>query len=135
MSLFRRRPQPRPGRREALAARPVRNPEVSYMQQENGEIAITLRRRDDLLTRLLSLLFVVSKEKQIVLDGVGSDVWELCDGEHTVEDLIERIASKYKLERREAEVSLTNYLRQLGRRRLIGILIGGEEAHGNHRPA
>ena len=135
MNLFRRRPPPKLARREALAARPVRNPELAYLRQENGEIAITLRRRKDPLTRLLSLLFVVPRQKQIVLDDVGSDIWELCDGNHTVEQLIADIASKHKLEPREAEVSLTNYLRQLGRRRLIGILVTKEKTHGDNRSA
>jgi hypothetical protein len=135
MSLFRRGPRPRLERKQALAGRPVRNPDLPYQRQENGEVAITLRRRRDLLTRLLSLLFVIPRQKQVVLDDVGADIWELCDGEHTVEELIASIASKYKLEPREAEVSLLNYLRQLGRRRLIGILVTKEDPHGTNRPA
>ena len=131
MNLFRRKPRFRLERKEALAARPIRNPEVGYERQEEGEVLITLRRRKDWLTRVLSLAFVIPTERKIQLDQVGSQVWELCDGEHTVEDLIREMAGEHKLQRREAEVSLTTYLRLLGKRRLIGILVQKEKANGD----
>jgi hypothetical protein len=50
------------------------------------------------------------------LDEVGSFVWNLCDGEHPVSALVEALVERYKLGKREAEVSLTTYLKQLGKR-------------------
>ncbi|RLE78217.1 MAG: hypothetical protein DRJ56_00565, partial [Thermoprotei archaeon] len=77
--------------------------------------------------------------KKILLDKVGSFVWDLCDGEHTVEDIIRELMREYKLHRREAEASLLLYLQMLSKRALIGFILparkGGqpsapEEAHG-----
>jgi len=84
---------------------------------------LTVPRRADWVGRVLAFAFAVPKERRIVLDRVGADIWELCDGEHTVDGIIAALSEKYKLNRKEAEVSLTSYLRQLGRRGLIGFAV------------
>jgi len=116
------RRQPRLSKHEALAARPVRNQAVEW-RAEGERTVLVLRRREDRLGRLLSLLFVVPKERKIELDRVGSLVWRQCDGRHTVAELIAELAGKYKLNRKEAEVSLTSFLRMLGKRKLIAIAV------------
>src|SRR3990170_415344 len=109
--------RPRVGRRQALQARPIRNP---HLTTQRDELTLVVPRRSDWVGRLLSLVFIVPKERNIVLDAVGEDVWSLCDGEHTVEELVRQVGGKYRLNPKEAEVSLTDYLRQLGKRNLIG---------------
>jgi len=84
---------------------------------------ITLELRKDWKTKLLSKLFYIPKRRRISLDEVGSRIWELCDGDHTVRDLIEFLRKKYKLNPKEAEVSLTNYLKQLGKKRLVAFAV------------
>lgn len=118
-----RRRRPRLSRQQALQARPIRNPHLSTKRNERDELTLVVPRRGDWVGRLLSLVFIVPKERGIVLDAVGEDVWELCDGEHTVEELIRQVGEKYKLNPKEAEVSLTDYLRQLGKRNLIGLAL------------
>ena len=124
-----------------LRSRPVRNPNVRWEKYPSGEVAIILKLRKTKSVRLLSLFVRLPEEKKLVLDKVGSRVWELCDGEHTVEDIIEMLMREYKLRRREAEVSLTAYLQQLIKRGLIGLLppkelerakkeASGQEEHG-----
>ena len=45
------------------------------------------------------------------------------DGETTVADLIAFVAETYRLNRKEAEVSLLNYMDMLGKRNLVGFRI------------
>ena len=118
-----RRRRPRLSRRQALQARPIRNPHLGTKRSERDELVLVVPRRQDWVGRLLSLIFIVPKERGIVLDTVGEDIWALCDGEHTVEDLVRQVGEKYKLNPKEAEVSLTDYLRQLGKRNLIGLAL------------
>jgi hypothetical protein len=118
-----RRRRPRLSRAQALEARPIRNPHLGSKRNERDELMLIVPRRNDWVGRLLSLIFIVPKERGIVLDAVGEDVWELCDGEHTVAQLVKQVGEKYKLNPREAEVSLTDYLRQLGKRNLIGLAL------------
>ncbi len=124
MRLSRRRP--RINRQRALASYPVRNQAVEW--RADGETMVLIaRRREDAVGRLLSLFFVVPRERKYELDSVGSYVWQHCDGRHTVEDLIRGLAARYKLNRKEAEVSLTAFLRLLGKRKLVAIAVPRED--------
>ena len=110
--------------REAmLGSKPVRNELVHWERDENGEVLITLTRQKRWKVKLLAKFFYIPKERRIGLDELGSEVWEMCDGKHTVDRMIRRLADKYQLNRREAEVALTTYLKQLGKKRLIGFAV------------
>jgi hypothetical protein len=114
--------QPKISKQRALNSYPIRNQAVEWTSK-GDETVLVLRRREDRVGRLLDLFFVVPKERKLQLDMVGSYVWRQCDGRHTVQQLIENLARKYKLNRKEAEVSLTEFLRQLGRKKLIAIAV------------
>lgn len=104
-----------------MRSRPVRNTLLEWETGADGKVVITIPRRQDWVARLASMAFVVPKTRQLILDDeVGSTVWEICDGEHTISSIVEHLCKKYKLTRKEAEVSVTEFLRQLGRRRLVG---------------
>ncbi|MCD6333786.1 MAG: PqqD family protein [Candidatus Latescibacteria bacterium] len=110
--------------REAmLGSKPVRNELVHWDRDDNGEVLITLTRQAGWKFDLLAKIFYVPKERKIGLDEIGSAVWEMCDGKHTVDRMIRSLADKYQLNRREAEVALTTYLKQLGKKRLIGFAV------------
>jgi hypothetical protein len=61
--------------------------------------------------------------KKIQLDGLGSEVWELIDNHRTVSAIIQCFASHHQLPIREAEVSIVQFVRILGRKGLIGLKI------------
>ena len=110
--------------REAmLASKPIRNELVRWERDDNGEVLITLTRQQRWKVNLLAKFFYIPKERRIGLDEIGSEVWEMCDGKHSLDRMIRRLADKYKLNRREAEVALTTYLKQLGKKRLIGFAV------------
>lgn len=125
MRLLKR--QPKISKQRALDSYPIRNQAVEWTSK-GDETVLVLRRREDRVGRLLDLFFVVPKERKLQLDAVGSYVWRQCDGRHTVQQLIDDLARKYKLNRKEAEVSLTEFLRQLGRKKLIAIAVPKDEA-------
>lgn len=119
--LGRRKPQL--SRQEALAAHPVRNNLVEWKEADDGEVLIIIRPRVDRVAQVLKWVFPPPKERHVSLDAVGSEVWRLCDGRTSVEQIIRRMAKRYKLNRKEAETSTTEYLRQLGKRRLVGFAV------------
>jgi len=110
-------------RQQSLAARPLRNPAISARKLENGDMELTVPRRKDGLGKLLALVFYIPKERRVILEGIGSEVWDLCDGERPVSQMITWLAQKHKLNPREAEVSLVEYLRTLGKRKLIAFVL------------
>ena len=115
------RKRPPLSREDSLNSLPARNEALSARRTDAGEIEITLPRKDVWWVTLLSKFTFVPTSRKVVLDEIGTFVWDLCDGKTTVRELIEVFAKRYKLPRREAEVSITNYLKILLRRRLIGI--------------
>lgn len=111
-----------------LRSKPVRNPYLKWEKYPSGEVVIYLKYRRTFFTKFASVFVKVPEYKKLALDKVGSLVWELCDGEHTVNEIIDVLVSRYKLKRREAEVALIAYLQQLIKRRLIGLIPPKEQA-------
>lgn len=111
----------KPTRQQALASIPVRNAALRW-HNKDGEIHLFIPRKRSRVGDLITRLFRLPDEKQVNLDKVGSGVWELCDGNHSVEQILEYVQRRHKLSRREAEVSVSAYLKILADRRFIGIL-------------
>lgn len=124
MAFWRRKKEPQLTREQVIHSRPLRNSLLEWTTTADGRVVITIPRREDWLGKMVALLFHVPKTRQLVLDDeVGSSVWQICDGEHTIKDIVDFLCKTYKLTRKEAEVSATEFLRQLGRRRLIGFAV------------
>jgi len=122
---LRRRPRVTP--EQVLGSRPVRNENLSVEETDGGGLRIAARRREDWWIRLLNVVLPIPRERRIELDVVGRQVWELCDGEHTLRDMIEVFQERHKLTRMEAEWSLRNYLKDLGKRHLVGFVVEKRE--------
>jgi len=116
-------------REQGLTGKPVRNPELEVERNDAGEIELKLPRRRTWWLNLMAKLGSVPEYRTLTLDRIGSTVWDLCDGEHTVKDLIGRLADEHKLSRKEAEVSLVTYLRQLAQRGVIALAIDMQEGN------
>ncbi|MFW5866958.1 MAG: PqqD family protein [Armatimonadota bacterium] len=113
-------------RDRAFEARPVRNPALKWRINDEAMVEVIVPRRKDMFGRVMGFLFFVPESRPITLDEVGTRVWHLCDGEHTVEEVVRSLSKEYKLQRREVEVSLTEYLRTLGKKGMVGFLIPKE---------
>lgn len=55
------------------------------------------------------------------LNETGSLIWELCDGTHTVEEIIEKLAQEYDITKREAEQDVISFLTKSHRFNLIDL--------------
>ena len=62
-----------------------------------------------------------SFRRKIQLDSLGVDVWSLLDGEKNIKTIIKEFAALHTLNYKEAEISVTLFLRSLGEKGLIGI--------------
>ena len=122
MSLFQKKSPPLP-RRELLRSKPIRNGKLTCEENSDGEIVLGIPRRTTWWINLLSRVFYVPGRRTVVLDQIGSFLWRLCDGLNTVDHIISTIRNEYKLERKEAEVSTSTYLKQLTEKGLIGLAV------------
>ncbi len=121
----------RPTRAEALAGIPRISPEVAWKIVEDGTILIEyplhikpfflqLAKRFTRSTRLINKQDA-RLTKKLQLDGMGSKVWQLFDGKKNIKTIIKEVTEFSGLTLQEAEISVTTFLRDLGRRGLIVI--------------
>ena len=118
-------------REQSLAARPIRNDGLGVARGDDGNVVLTLYRRKTWWANALARLLRMPESKKLALDEIGSAVWDQCDGKHSVLSIIDNFVTKYKLNRREAEVSMFAYLKQLTQRGFIGFMLDGNGAKGN----
>lgn len=112
-------------RTEALKCTPIKNVHVKETRLENGAVLLTYPvAMRPWITGLIRRFGGHSERtftRKLQLDDLGTHVWDLIDGINTVQKVIQRFAEKYQFHLKEAEVSVTRFLRELGRRGIIGL--------------
>lgn len=53
------------------------------------------------------------------LNALGSFIWELCDGEHSIEDIAKRVCNEFDVDEREANDDILYFLNELTSKQLI----------------
>ena len=119
----RRARPPKLTRGQSLQAVPVLNSLITIERTGEGHAMLNLPRRRTSVVRLLSKLFRLPPYRRIELDEPGTYTVELCDGTKSVGEIIVLFAKRFKLNRREAEVSMHSYLKGLAKRGIIGFAI------------
>jgi hypothetical protein len=114
-----------PTRTEALAGVPERSPLVSWEVLEQGDIVIEYPLNIKPFFIQLANRFHKGQQqrptKKLQLDTMGSRVWLMFDGKKDVKTIIREVADHSGLSLQEAEISVTTFLRELGRRGLMVI--------------
>jgi len=104
---------------------PVRNAEVKETPLNGGlvELAYPLAIKPwfGSLAEKVGLWDKRPMIKRIELDEMGSFVWERIDGNHTVRQIAEAFVDEYKVQPREAELSVTAFIKTIGQRGIIGL--------------
>ena len=126
MKVFRKKPRASHlSRAEALEYTPVKSSQISEIRLESGEVIIeyplNVRPWIAAVARRLGGPQNRKQTKKLQLDAMGTSVWDLVDGERSARMIIQIFAKTHRLENKEAEVSVTSFIRQLGQRGLIGL--------------
>lgn len=112
-------------RRQAMALAPCRNADVTESETDSGLVRLSLpvavRPALATLAKRLGLWDGGVLRKTVELDAMGSMVWRLIDGRRSVGDIAAQLAERYHLDNREAQLAVTAFLRQLGRRGAVGL--------------
>lgn len=106
-----------------LGLRPVRNPELEWAQVD-GKVVLDLKHQQRVGWKqwVVGLIMPTPPNRQVELDTIGSEVWLLIDGKNTIGGIAGKLAKKYQLTPREAELSLQQYCKELGRRGYVGFV-------------
>jgi hypothetical protein len=113
------------GRDRALECTPVKNVHVRETRLESGEVVLHYPVAASpwvaRLSRLLSGGGTRASVGKLQLDSLGTAVWDLLDGKRPLRGIVSSFAAAHQLERREAELAVTRFVRELGRRGLVGL--------------
>ncbi len=128
---FRKANVPAPVERsEALQCRPVKHPRVTEEMRASGVVLVSYPLQTRPWIAGIARRLGQGPEKPVIkklqLDEMGSAVWRMIDGRHTVARMIREFADTYQLHPQEAEVSVTLFIRELGKRGIIGLKPGSE---------
>jgi len=100
-------------------------------QFENGEIRLTYQVQ---IKPWFQGLFkkIANRDSDIInrklqLDPLGESVWQMIDGRRSVKTLINTFQETHQLNMREAELSVTAFLKELGKRGLVLMKEAGEK--------
>ncbi len=120
-------------------ARAAFDPESLLDAVPTPNAAVRVERRGDALVLWVPLrqrwwtrgvcrwLLPLRTEKGYALDALGQEVWAACDGDRSLERIVEDFARRHRLRFHEARVAVLTFLRTLVERRLVA-LVGPAEA-------
>jgi hypothetical protein len=110
-------------REQSLTGVPMVNAGVHAQPRDDDvqrlELVIRLRRDGGFLSRFMP----PTLERKVKLDDLGTFVFGLIDGRRTVREIVEAFLARYRVNRREAELSTVEFIRSLAQRQAISIVI------------
>lgn len=112
-------------RTQALESIPIKSEHVQETHLENGEVLLTFQERSRRwmagIVRYLGGSPDGAVTRKLQLDELGTSVWGRIDGKRSVRQMVKEFAGEHQLHPKEAEVAVTRFLRDLGKRGLIGL--------------
>jgi len=113
-------------RAAALKCRPEKSLHITESRLETGEVILeyplTVRPWIAAVAkRLGKSRDDVVQIKKLQLDAMGTAVWDMVDGYRSVRRIVQIFAETHRLDNKEAEVSVTSFIRELGQRGLLGL--------------
>ncbi|MBW2427788.1 MAG: PqqD family protein [Deltaproteobacteria bacterium] len=126
MKVFRKKRRERHlSRAAALKSRPAKSLHITESRLETGEVLLeyplTVRPWLAAVAKRLGGSREIVQIKKLQLDAMGTAVWDLVDGNRSVRRIVQIFAEVHRLENKEAEVSVTSFIRELGQRGLLGL--------------
>ena len=115
--------------------KPTRNTFVKMEELEDGSLVL----QAPLSSQGRGIMGRIAKKagkpdvKNFELEPVGVFVWNLCDGKHTFEGISKRLREEYKLNRLEADASLSAFLQMLSQRKLITMMVEEQGPKGKRK--
>lgn len=107
-----------------LTARPVRNDAACVVDTSAETVTIRIERAKPwYMIPPISWVIPIRSEREIVLDRIGTQIWRLCDGNSTVEAVVDAFGERHALTFHESRASVTGYLKGLIQRGALVIVV------------
>jgi hypothetical protein len=116
MPLFKKKEGPKVSPERLQKSIPVINPEIKYEEDSEGIVTVMIPVRTGDAKQAIRTM-------KIKLDIIGSKVWKKIDGKTTLSGIAEWMKNEFKITEREAEVSLSMFIRSLIEKRLVALIL------------
>jgi len=114
-----------------LRAIPVQNTAAHVSESEQDEVCIIVKIKPiPFLFAPFSWLIRPRRERRFRLEALGSRVWHLCDGERTVEEIVDIFAIQFGLTFHEARVAVTRYMKTLVQHGALAVAVDNAQEVG-----
>ena len=77
-----------------LRSRPLRNPSITWGPDKSGDMVIHVPLVKKPWMARFGRFLPTAEVRHIILDDIGADVWELCDGETSIDSIRRSIADR-----------------------------------------
>lgn len=97
-----------------LKAVPVHNVAARVSDTDDDEVRLIVQTKPiPFLFPPFSWIIRPRKERRFRLETLGARVWNLCDGQRTVEEIVDLFAVQFGLTFHESRVAVTRYMKTL----------------------
>ncbi len=123
--IFEKEPTDDTGWMPMLQATPMKNEAAKQERRYDVDsLLISVRRkRPRFLIPPISWFIRINRNHRFQLDKMGMWVWDLCDGDRNVEEIIDNFSVRFKLTFHEARVSVTSYVKDLTERGALVLIV------------
>ena len=116
---------PAHSREYALKCIPVKNPQIAEETDTEGELLLRYQVQvrpwfHGVVKRITGNGKTVI-ERKLQLDHLGTSVWRMIDGRKNVAKITAEFQEQHQLDQREAEISVTAFFKELGKRGLLAM--------------
>jgi hypothetical protein len=123
--LRKKRPVLQLSREDALNCIPVKSEAIQAAQTPEGMVRLryplVLKPWIAELAQRFSGAQYTPPSRQLELDELGSLTWNLINGNQTVREIVRQFSGQTQVHPKEAEAAVTRFLRELGRRGIVGM--------------
>jgi len=114
-----------PDRGASMNLTPVRNRRITEQRSDDGMVIIrypiTLKPWIAALLNRFGHSTNENRFKKLQLDDLGAEVWGMIDNARSVRQITRKFAEAHRIPLRESEIAIAQFLRDLGRRGIIGL--------------
>lgn len=118
---------PKHTRRDALDCIPEKNSQIEEKADSEGDLLLSYQVQVKPWFQGVFKKITKSKNtlvtRKLQLDTLGTSVWQMIDGRKSVKQIIREFQELHKLNSREAEISVTSFLKELGKRGLLAMKV------------
>lgn len=115
-----------------LEAVPLHNTAARVERLADGTVKLYVRKIRPWYMKPVAWVARPQPERCLVLDRLGSGVWELCNGIRRVEDVVDCFAEKHGLTFHEARTAVTTYLKALIQPGVLAVALRKEKQDETH---